>query len=111
MIEPLMARLLLADHGIGPVEYQPTLVLGGTKVRPDFLIARARTVVEVDGLDAHASREALQVDLARQNLLVRHGYQVLRYTIVDLRRPARTAEEIVAACRRRTIQLGLHQVA
>jgi very-short-patch-repair endonuclease len=105
MIEPLMARLLYADLGIGPVEYQRTLVLEGDEVRPDFLVARAMTAVEVDGLDAHASREALDRDLARQNLLVRNGYLVLRYTTTHLRRPARVAEEIVAVCQQRIQEL------
>ena len=105
MIEPLMARLLYADLGIGPVEYQPTLVLDGEKVRPDFLVSRAMTAVEVDGLDAHASREALDNDLQRQNLLIRHGYLVLRYTTTHLRRPAKVANEIVEVCRRRIGEL------
>jgi very-short-patch-repair endonuclease len=106
MIEPLMARLLYADLGIGPIEYQPTLVLGGQELRPDFLVSRAMAVVEVDGLDAHCSREALDCDLARQNLLVRHGYLVLRYTITHLRRPAKVANEIVQVCTKRVEQLG-----
>ena len=105
MIEPLMARLLYADLGIGPVEYQPTLVLDGQKVRPDFLISQARTVAEVDGLDAHRSRKALDADLARQNLLIRHGYLVLRYTTTHLRRPAKVAAEIVAVCLQRIAEL------
>lgn len=101
MIEPLMARLLYADLGIGPISYQPTLVLDGVEVRPDFLVEWAKAVVEVDGLDAHRSREALDRDLTRQNLLVRHGYLVLRYTITHLRRPAATCREIVGVCRSR----------
>jgi very-short-patch-repair endonuclease len=105
MIEPVMARLLYADLGIGPVEYQPTLVLGGQELRPDFLVSRALAVVEVDGLDAHSSREALDRDLARQNLLVRHGYLVLRYTITHLRRPAKVAKEIVEVCRTRIAEV------
>lgn len=105
MIEPLIARLLYADLGIGPVEYQRTLILDGQKVRPDFLVAQAMTVVEVDGLDAHASRAALDGDLERQNLLIRHGYLVLRYTTTHLRRPARIAREIVTLCRGRSAEL------
>lgn len=105
MIEPLMARLLYADLGIGPIEYQPTLVLEGRELRPDFLVARAKAVVEVDGLDAHCSREALDRDLTRQNLLVRCGYLVLRYTITHLRRPAQVASEIVAVCQQRIAEL------
>ncbi len=105
MIEPLMARLIYADLGIGPVEYQPTLVLDDVTLRPDFLVTRARVVVEVDGLDAHASRDALDRDLARQNLLVRHGYLVLRYTTTHLRRPAKIATEIVKVCGARIAEL------
>lgn len=111
MIEPVMARLLYADLGIGPVQYQPTLVLDGQELRPDFLVTRALVVVEVDGLDAHSSREALDRDLARQNLLVRHGYLVLRYTITHLRRPATVAKEIVEVCRSRIAELECHRAA
>jgi len=105
MIEPLMARLLYSDLGISPVEYQRTLTLDGQEVRPDFLVSRALTAVEVDGLDAHATREALDHDLERQNLLIRHGYLVLRYTTTHLRRPAKVAKEIVEVCRRRIAEL------
>lgn len=101
MIEPLLARLLYSDLGVGPVEYQPTLVLDGTTLRPDFLVTRAMAVVEIDGLEAHGSRDALDRDLARQNLLVRHGYLVLRYTTTHLRRPAKVAAEVVSVCRQR----------
>ena len=31
VLEPLMARLLLADLGVGPIEYQAKLVLDGTR--------------------------------------------------------------------------------
>jgi hypothetical protein len=105
VIEPLMARLLYESAGIGPVEYQPTLVLDGVRLRPDFLVRRAMVVVEVDGLEVHGSREALDRDLARQNLLVRHGYLVLRYTVTHLRKPAAIACEVEAVCRDRIVQL------
>ena len=101
VIEPLLARLAYEMPSLAPVEYQPTFVLDGVTVRPDFRVPRALTVIEVDGLDAHASREALDRDLARQNLLVRHGYLVLRYTTTHLRRPARVAAEILEVCTRR----------
>jgi very-short-patch-repair endonuclease len=101
MIEPLMARLLYDDLGIGPVEYQATLVLDGIEVRPDFLVSRAKVIIEVDGLDAHRTREAFDHDLARQNLMVRHGFLVLRYTTTHLRRPAKVALEIRTVCTER----------
>jgi very-short-patch-repair endonuclease len=105
VIEPLMARLLFDDLGIGPIEYQPTLLLDGTVVRPDFLVTLARVVIEVDGLDAHGGRRALDHDLERQNLVVRHGYLVLRYTTTHLRQPARVAREIRAVCLDRIAEL------
>lgn len=111
LLEPLMARLLLADLGIGPVEYQPTLRLDGRVLRPDFLVALAKVIVEVDGLDAHSSREALDHDLARQNLLIRHGFVVLRYTRTHLRRPAKVTAEVVAVSRERLAALDTGEVA
>jgi hypothetical protein len=107
VIEPLMARLLYEDLGIGPVAYQPTLELGGVRVRPDFLVRRAMVVVEVDGLDAHSTRQALDADLARQNLLVRHGYLVLRYTVTHLRKPAAVTREVTQVCQERIATLSL----
>ena len=107
MIEPLMARLMYECPDIGPVDYQPTLVLEGRRLRPDFLVRRAMVVAEVDGLDAHSSREALDSDLARQNLLVRHGYLVLRYTITHLRKPVAVCREVREVSLRRIAELEL----
>jgi very-short-patch-repair endonuclease len=100
VLEPLMARLW-RDHGVGPIEYQATLELEGHTLRPDFLIRLARVVVEIDGLEVHSTREALDHDLERQNLLTRHGFLVLRYTRTHLRRPARVAREILEVARSR----------
>lgn len=105
-LEPLMARLC-RDHEVGPVLFQAPLVLDGRRLRVDFLIERSRLVIEVDGLDAHRDRGALDNDLERQNLLVRHGYLVLRYTVTHLRRPAAVAREIIAVARDRRSQLLL----
>jgi very-short-patch-repair endonuclease len=111
MIEPLTARLLYGDLGIGPIEYQRTLVLDGVSVRPDFLVSRALAAVEIDGLDAHCSREALDRDLERQNLFIRHGYLVLRYTTTHLRHPAKVVNEVVAVCRERITERERGQAA
>jgi very-short-patch-repair endonuclease len=100
VLEPLLARLW-RDHGVGPIEFQPTLLLEGRELRPDFLLRIPRLAVEVDGLDCHQGRAALDHDLERQNLLIRHGYLVLRYTVTHLRRPARVAQEILTVARSR----------
>ena len=57
------------------------MVLEGRRLRPDFTVPlAARTIVEVDGVKRTTYRTALDEDLLRQNLFVRHGYLVLRYT-------------------------------
>jgi len=99
-----MARLC-RDHGVGPVVFQGPIVLDGHRYRPDFQIPEARLVVEVDGLAAHASREALDDDLTRQNRFIRHGWLVLRYTRTHLRRPAVVARDIIDVARARRAEL------
>lgn len=55
----------------------------------DFADPGRRLVVELDGLETHATSSALQADLARQNFLVLEGWTVLRFTWDDVtRRPA-----------------------
>lgn len=106
MLEPLMARLC-ANANIEGVEYQAELVLDGRRIRPDFLIRDAMLVIEVDGLSVHGTREALDHDLERQNLLATHGYQVLRYTVTHLRSPDRTADQILRTARKRRASLEI----
>lgn len=92
-LEPLMARLC-RDHRLGRVKFQGEIVLDGHRLRPDFQFPDALVVVEVDGLDAHRTRDAFDSDLTRQNLFIRHGWLVLRYTSTHLRRPGAVAREI-----------------
>lgn len=104
-LEPLMARLC-RDNGIRGVRFQSPVTLDGHRYRPDFTIPDARIVVEVDGLDAHGSRQALDDDLTRQNRFTAHGWLVLRYTATHLRRPAEVAREIESVVRRRRTALA-----
>jgi very-short-patch-repair endonuclease len=92
-LEPLMARLC-RDHRVGRMRFQAEIILEGRRFRPDFQFPDAMVVVEVDGLDAHGSRDAFDHDLTRQNLFMRHGWLVLRYTSTHLRRPAAVAREV-----------------
>lgn len=105
LLEPLMARLC-AHGNVEGVLYQQTLELDGRRLRPDFLIPSALLVIEVDGLEAHGTRDALDHDLERQNLLIAHGYQVLRYTSTHLRDPGRVSSQILRTARRRRAELG-----
>ncbi len=55
----------------------------------DFLDPVRRLILEVDGYRTHGGWVAFQNDRTRQNVLVAHGYTVLRYTAHDVPNPAR----------------------
>lgn len=84
LLEPLFADIV-ADTGV-EVAYQYPIVVDGRRYVVDFAVPPARLVVEVDGLEVHGTREAIDHDLARQNALVLAGWHVLRYTSTHLRR-------------------------
>ncbi|WFR74053.1 DUF559 domain-containing protein [Prescottella defluvii] len=68
----------------------------------DFVDARAKVVVEVDGREFHSAPDVFRSDRRRQNWLVQQGWLVLRYAAYDvLTDPDAVAEEIVAIVRRR----------
>ncbi|MGH3720262.1 MAG: DUF559 domain-containing protein [Pseudonocardiaceae bacterium] len=50
----------------------------------DFLDPARRLILEVDGYRTHGTWLAFQDDRTRQNVLVAHGYTVLRYTAHDI---------------------------
>ncbi len=65
----------------------------------DVAFPQKRVVIEVDGWAFHSDVSAFQHDRARQNYLVRHGWQVLRFTWRDLvDDPDRVGAEIRAVC-------------
>jgi very-short-patch-repair endonuclease len=99
LIEPIFADIARAA-GVD-VAYQHPIVVAGRRYVVDFAIPPVRVFVEVDGLEAHAGREALDHDLARQNALVLAGWHVLRYTSTHLRRRRAVRDEIVALVERR----------
>lgn len=94
----LEARMgtLLQRHMLPMPVFQHEVRDGARVVaRVDFAYPDRMLAIEVDGLSAHASADALQRDLARQNALVALGWKVLRYTWPDVvRRPASVAAAI-----------------
>ena len=60
----------------------------------DFLWARERLVVEVDGFAFHGSAAAFEKDRARDSRMVAQGYRVLRFTWRTL---TETPEAVVAS--------------
>jgi hypothetical protein len=99
--EPVVARVC-KEFGVDGVLYQHEVIVAGEKKRIDFGIPDAMVGVEMVGLEAHASRAALDNDLARQNLLQgTGGWLILGYTSTHLRRPAQVAREIIRVAAQR----------
>lgn len=67
----------------------------GDLIRPDFYWPALGKAVEVDGLDAHSSADALDRDLARQNALLELGIELRRFSARTVRRnPRQVVQEI-----------------
>jgi very-short-patch-repair endonuclease len=93
LLEPRMARLL-RDAGLPPARFQHVVKDGAGRfvARVDFAYPESRLAVEVDGWATHATREALQSDLERQNRLLGVGWTPVRFTWHDVvRRPTDVA--------------------
>ena len=64
-------------------EYQP---VKDRKFRIDFAFPMEKVAVEFDGYRYHGfSKKGFKQGLERQNILVAHGWRVLRYTLTDVR--------------------------
>jgi very-short-patch-repair endonuclease len=60
--------------------------VGGRRFWLDFAVEALKLAIEVDGVSAHSDPAAFHRDRERQNLLVRDGWTVLRYTPHQLKR-------------------------
>jgi very-short-patch-repair endonuclease len=91
-LEPLFAAIA-ASIGVR-LSYQHPVAVEGHRYVVDFALAEIKVAIEIDGLEVHATRAALDADLARQNHLVLAGWHLLRYTATHLvrRRAAIKAE-------------------
>lgn len=72
-------RALCIEAGL-VVEPQVELGMMTGTVRPDLVCRSRLLVLEADSWTFHASRKAHKRDCARYNLLVLHGWRVLRFT-------------------------------
>lgn len=91
--ETLLFQML---RGIGfHAVRQPTLrITDGSGVTldtffPDIALPQFRSLVEVDGAEAHSGSAALARDLRRQNKILR-GFRLFRYPAIDILRDARS---------------------
>lgn len=88
--ERLMARLL---RSAGITGWKANQRLLGYEV--DFLFRDAWLVIEVDGYAFHSDADAFERDRVKQNALSLAGYQVLRFTWIDLDSyPERVLDEV-----------------
>jgi very-short-patch-repair endonuclease len=91
--ERLLVKLL-RDAGI--TGWKTNYPIGGYKV--DFAFPDRKVVIEVDGWAFHSDPEAFAKDRKRQNAIALLGWQVLRFTWLDLTEyPQRVIAEIAAA--------------
>src|SRR3954468_17267724 len=94
--ERLLVKLL-RDNGI--TGWKANYPVGGYKV--DVAFPEAKIAIETDGWAFHSSQEDFQNDRERQNKIALLGWQVLRFTWLDLTEyPDRVLAEIRFATRR-----------
>jgi hypothetical protein len=87
-----LARLAIRSLGFSAPVEQLTLYLEGHEVRPDFTWPEAKLVLEVDGAVKYSGGDEAGVrrqEKARQAVLVRAGYRVVRAEWADVTRPDR----------------------
>ena len=91
--ERILVKLL---RRAGITGWHTNYPIGPYKVDVGF--PRPKIVIEVDGWAFHSDQESFQIDRRRQNYLILMGWQVLRFTWLDLvEYPDRVIAEIRAA--------------
>ena len=95
----LLLYRLCDQAGLPKPKPNQWLQLEDTWVQPDFLWPESRLIVETDGWETHGTRQAFERDRAKDALLARAGYRVLRFTWRQLRDEP---EKVIA-----TIRAGL----
>jgi len=90
---------LVAESDMPRPEVNATLILEGRVVEVDFLWRRERLVVETDGWETHRTRQAFERDRAKDALLARAGYRVVRFTWRQLAREPDLVRATLTAAR------------
>jgi len=86
---------LLTKSGISGWQINKSVQLGQFSREIDFLFARHRIAIEIDGWAWHHTPSRFQQDRTKQNALVRNGWTVYRYTWFDLtQRPEAVIAEV-----------------
>ncbi len=98
-LESRVLRLLVA-HGFLPPAQQHRVRIGGRTFRIDLAYPALRLAIELDGWEFHRTRSAFDDDRTRANLLVAHGWTVVRFT-------SRSTDAEILSCVRACGQLGV----
>ena len=82
-------RMTLVDSGLPrPVaNHDLRDGAGAVLARGDLVYDTLLVWLEYDGYDGHVERRAFEYDRQRERMLVARGWEVLRFTAADLRRP------------------------
>ncbi len=95
---PVASRATVGDGSCGTAKitgWRTNRPVAGFEV--DVLFRDAKVVIEVDGFAFHSDAEVFQRDRKRQNAIALAGYQVLRFTWLDL---VEYPERVIAEIRR-----------
>ena len=92
--ERLFIRLL---RNAGITGWKANQRIAGYEV--DFVFGTARVAIEIDGLAFHSDSDDFQRDRKKQNAIALAGYQVLRFTWLDL---TEYPERVIAEVKRAT---------
>jgi len=95
-------RVLIATSNLPMPEINRTLVdtTTGKRVRPDFLFAEHRAILEYQG-DYHRSRNQWRKDMSRRSRLEAQGWRIMELNADDLIDPAELVSRIRALLKRR----------
>ena len=90
--ERLFGKLL---DGAGITGWEANFPVAGYRV--DYAFVGPKVAIEIDGMAFHTSADDFQVDRKRQNAIALAGWQVLRFTWLDL---TEYPERVIATVRR-----------
>ena len=80
-----LKEIVLGSPVPRPIQQLEVTFPDGSHSYPDFAWPDRNRIVEVDGFETHGTPEAMQRDLTRQNSLMDLGWEVRRFSAVDIR--------------------------
>ena len=101
-VEDALAALVRRARLPHPLFNTP-LEIGSRFLEPDCMWPEQRVIVEVDGYEAHGTRDSFESDRARDRALTAAGWRVIRVTWRQLRdEPEQIAQDLRALLERRS---------